>query len=192
MVQRQVLPPELKQATQLAVVLSPADSNHWNIKNDIIFPDCLTKFRARHEASLASGATKSTKKCGNQGESSASTHKLPPLATPQPSPPSSLGWHEVNDKVMEIMDQLHNLHLEAVQEMGFIRAVDQAMAKSIVVEFLRLRLIAMDNLNATLWVWHADLEVTMEKLIRDLDLATQTSTTLPSKNAAIEVALNNY
>ena len=90
------------------------------------------------------------------------------------------------------MDQLHNLHLETVQEMGFIRAVDQAMAKSIMVEFLRLRLIAGDDLNATLWAWHADLEVTTEKLIRDLDLATQTSTTLPSKNTAIEVALNNY
>ena len=191
-VQRQVLPPELEQATQLTVALSPADSNHWNIKNDIIFPDCLTKFRARHEASLVSGATKSTKKRRNQGESSALTHELPPPATPQPSPPSSLGWHEVDDKVMEIMDQLHNLHLETVEEMGFIRVVDQAMAKSIMVEFLRLRLIAADDLNATLRAWHADLEVTMEKLIWDLDLAAQTSTTLPSKNAAIEVALDNY
>ena len=191
-VQRQVLPPELKQATQLTVALSPADSNHWNLRNDVIFPDCLTKFRTRHKASLASGASKSTKRHRNQGESSASTHKLPPPATPEPSPPSSLGWHEVDDKVTEIMDQLHNLHLKTVQEMGFIRAVDQAMAKSIMVEFLRLRLIATDDLNATLWAWHADLEVTMERLIRDLDLATQTSTTLPSKNAAIEAALDNY
>ena len=86
------------------------------------------------------------------------------------------------------MDQLHNLHLETVQEMGFIRAIDQAMAKSIMVEFLRLT----DDLNAILRAWHADLEVTMEKLLRDLDLAAHTSTTLPSKNAAIEVALDNY
>ena len=92
----------------------------------------------------------------------------------------------------EVMDQLHNLHLETVQEIGFIRAVDQAMAKSIMVEFLRLRLIAVDDLNATLRAWHADLEVTTEKLIRDLDLATQTSTTLPSKNTAIEATLYNY
>ena len=177
---------------QLTVALSPADSNHWNIKNDIIFPDCLTKFRARHEASLASRATKCTRKCRNQGESSASTHKLPLPATPQYSNPSSLGWHEVNDKVMEIMDQLLNLHLKTVQEMGFIRAVDQAMAKTIMVEFLRLRLVTADDLNATLWAWHADLEVTTDKLLRDLDLAAQTSTTLPSKNAAIEAALDNY
>ena len=37
-VQRQVLPPELEQMPQLTVALLPADSNHWNIKNDIIFP----------------------------------------------------------------------------------------------------------------------------------------------------------
>ena len=191
-VQRQVITPELEQTPQLTVALSPADSNHWNIRNDVIFPDCLAKFRARHKASLASGATKSTRKCGNQGESSTSTHELPFPATPQPSPLPSLGWHEVDDKVTEVMDQLHNLHLKTVQEMGFIQVVDQAMAKSIMVDFLRLRLITGDDLNATLWAWHADLEATMEKLIRDLDLATQTSTTLPSKNAAIEAALDNY
>ena len=43
-----------------------------------------------------------------------------------------------------------------------------------------------------LWAWHVDLEVSMEKLLRDLDLAAQTCTTLPSKNTAIEVALDNY
>ena len=90
------------------------------------------------------------------------------------------------------MDQLHNLHLKTVQEMGFIQAVDQAMAKSIMVEFLRLRLITRDNLSTTLWTWHADMEATTEEFLRDLDSAVQTSTTLPSKNAAVEVALYKY
>ena len=89
------------------------------------------------------------------------------------------------------MDQLHNLHLETMQEMGFIRAIDQAIAKSIMVEFLRLRLITGDNLS-TLQTWHADMEATTEEFLRDLDSAAQTSTTLPSKNAAIEVALCKY
>ena len=190
--QRQVITPELEVMPQLTVALSAADNNHWNIGNDPIFPSCLAKFRARHEASQASGATKSTRRHGSHGESSASTHELPFPATPQPSPPPTLGWHEVDDKVTEVMDQLHNLHLETVQEMGFIRVVDQAMAKSIMVEFLRLRLIAGDNLNTTLWTWHADMEATREELLRDLDSAAQTSTTLPSKNAAIEAALNKY
>ena len=90
------------------------------------------------------------------------------------------------------MDQLHNLHLETVQEMGFIWAVDQALAKSIMVEFLRLKLITRDNLSTTLQTWHADMEATTEEFLRDLDSAAQISTTLPSKNTAVEAALHKY
>ena len=38
-VQRQVLPPELEKVAQLTVTLSPTDSDHWNLRNDIIFLD---------------------------------------------------------------------------------------------------------------------------------------------------------
>ena len=190
--QRPVMTPELEGMPELLVTLSAADDNHWNIGNDPIFPSCLAKFRARHEASQASGATKSTRRHGIHGESSTSTHELPFPAIPQPPFTPTLGWHDVDEKVTEVMDQLHNLHLETVQEMGFIQVVDQAMAKSIMVEFLRLRLITRDNLSTTLWTWHADMEATTEEFLRDLDSAAQTSTTLLSKNAAIEVALYKY
>ena len=66
------------------------------------------------------------------------------------------------------------------------------MAKSIMVEFLRLRLITGDDLSKTLRTWHADNKASMEELLRDLDSATQTSTTLPSKNAAVEAAFHKY
>ena len=36
------------------------------------------------------------------------------------------------------------------------------------------------------------MEATTDKLLRDLDAATQTSTTLPSKNAAVGVALCQF
>ena len=88
------------------------------------------------------------------------------------------------------MDQLHNLHLETVQEMGFIRVSNQALAKSLMVEFLRLKLITGDDLSTTLWTWHADMEATTEEFLRDLDSATESSTALPSRNAAVEVALH--
>ena len=189
--QRPVMTPELEGMPELSVALSAADDNHWNIGNDPIFPSCLAKFRARHEASQASGATRSTRRHGIHGESSTSTPELPFPAIPQPFTPT-LGWHDVDEKVTEVMDQLHNLHLKTVQEMGFTQAVDQAMAKSIMVEFLRLRLITGDSLSTTLRTWHADMEATTEEFLRDLDSAAQTSTTLPSKNAAIEAALYKY
>ena len=190
--QKQVLTPELEEAPQLTVALSAADANHWNIGNDPIFPSCLDKFKARHEASQASGAAKLTRRPSSHRESSTPTHELSFPAWPQPPSTPTLGWREVDEKVTEVMDQLHNLHLETVQEMGFIQAVDQALAKSLMVEFLRLKLITGDDLSTTLWTWQADMEATTEEFLRDLDSATQTSTALPSKNAAVEVALHKY
>ena len=60
------------------------------------------------------------------------------------------------------------------------------------VEFLRLKVIIRDDLSGTLQTWQANMEATMDKLLRDLDAATQTSTTLPSKNAAVGVALRQF
>ena len=88
--------------------------------------------------------------------------------------------------------QVHNLHLQMVQEMGFIREIDQAFSKSLMVEFLRLKVITGDDLSETLWTWQANMEATTDKFLRDLDAATQTSTTLPSKNAAVGVALCQF
>ena len=112
--QRQVMTPELEEMPQLSVALSAADVNHWNIGNDPIFPSCLDKFRARHKAIQASGATKLTRRHGSHGESSTPTHELPFPAWSQPPSTPTLGWHEVDEKVTEVMDQLHNLHLETV------------------------------------------------------------------------------
>ena len=190
--QKQVLTPELEEAPQLMVALSAADANHWNIGKDPIFPSCLDKFKARHEASQASGAARLTWRPSSHRESSTPTHELPFPAWPQPPSTPTLGWREVDEKVTEVMDQLHNLHLETVQEMGFIRVVDQALAKSLMVELLKLKLITGDNLSTTLWTWHADMEATTEEFLRDVDSATQTSTALPSKNAAVEAALHKY
>ena len=190
--QKQVLTPELEEVPELTVTLSAADANHWNIGNDPIFPSCLDKFKARHEASQASGATKLTRRPSSHGESSTPTHELPFPAWPQPPSTPTLEWREVDEKVAEVMDQVHNLHLETVQEMGFIRAIDQALAKSLMVEFLRLKLITGDDLSTTLRTWRADMEATTEEFLRDLDSATQTSTALPSKNTAVEAALHKY
>ena len=60
------------------------------------------------------------------------------------------------------------------------------------VEFLRLKIIVGDDLSGTLQTWQADMEATTDKFLRDLDPATQTSTTLPSKNAAVGVALCQF
>ena len=190
--QEQVLLPELEEAPQITVPLSAADPHHWNIVNDPIFPNCLDAFQARHEASLASGAATSTGGASSQGGSSTPIQEFPFLTWPQPPHTPPLEWQEVDVRVTEVMDQVHDLHLQLMQEMGFIREIDQALSKSLMVEFLRLKVITGDDLGGTLRTWQANMEAATDKFLRDLDAATQASTTLPSKNAAVGVALRQF
>ena len=142
--QKPVMTPELEEMPELSVALSAADDHHWNIRNNPIFPSCLAKFKERYEASQATGVTRSTKRHDAPGGNSTSSPERPFPTTPQAPSTPPLGWQEIDEQVTEVMDQLHNLHLETVQEIGFIQAVDQALAKSLMVEFLRLRLITGD------------------------------------------------
>ena len=190
--QEQVLPPELEEAPQITVPLSAADPHHWNIVDDPIFPSCLDAFKARHEASLASGAATSTGGASSQGGGSTPTLELPLVTWPQPPPTPPLGWQEVDARVTEVLDQVHDLHLQLMQEMGFIQGIDQALSESLMVEFLRLQVIIGDDLSGTLRTWQADMEAATDKFLRDLDAATQTSTALPSKNAAVGLAICQF
>ena len=190
--QKQVLMLELEEAPQLTVALSTANANHWNIVNDPMFPSCLDTFKVRHKASLASEAATLTRRSSSQGGSSTPTRELPPATWPQPPSTPTLKWREVDGKVAEVMDQVHNLHLDTVQEMGFIWEINQALSKSLMVEFLRLKLITGDDLSTTLQTWQADMEATTEEFLRDVDAAIWTSMTLPSKNAAVVTALHKY
>ena len=118
--QKQVLPPELEEVPQITVALSTADANHWNIVNNPIFSSCLDVFKVRHEVSLASEVATSTGGASSRGESSTPPQELPLATWPQPPPTPTLGRQEVNMRVAEVMDQVHNLHLQIVPEMGFI------------------------------------------------------------------------
>ena len=160
--------------------------------NDPIFPSCLDEFKVRHEASLASEAATLTRGASSPGESSTPPQEFPLATWPQPPPTPTLEWWEVDKRVAEVMDQVHNLHLKMVQEMGFIQEIDQAFSKSLMVEFLRLKVITRDDLSETLQKWQANMEATTDKFLRDLDAVTQTSTTLPSKNAAVGVAFSQF
>ena len=190
--QEQVLPPELEEAPQITVPLSVANPHHWNIVNDPIFPNCLATFRVRHEASLASGTAASTGGASSRGGGSTPLQELPSVTWPQHPPTPPLEWHEVDKRVTEVMDQVHDFHLQLLQEIGFVREIDQALSKSLMVEFLRLKVIIGDDLSGALRTWQNDMEVATDKFLRDLDAATQTSTALPSKNAAVGVALRQF
>ena len=190
--QKQPLIPELCEHSLLSVALAVADDGHWNIANDPIYPACLAEFRKRHEASQAPLANKSVEKPGTGGGSPTRVMTPPSAASSKPPPTPVLGDHEVMELVHDTLDQVYALRLETLQEMGFIWEVDRALAKSMMSEFIRLQLIVEDDLNTSLRAMHADLDATTDELIRDLDIAVQNSTELPSENPAVRVALHRF
>ena len=190
--QEQVLPPELEEASQVAVALAMADPNHWNVLNDPIYPGCLELFKARHEASMASEAATSAGAVGSQGENFTSTQELPPAIWPTQPPMPPLTLLDIDVRVTEVMDQVHDLNLQWMQEMGFIWEINQALSKSLMVEFLHLKVLMGEDLGETLWMWQVDMEAATDKLLRDLDAATQVRTILPSQNAVVGTALRQF
>ena len=190
--QKQQLIPELREHSMVSAALAEADDGHCNIANDPIYPACLEGFRRRHESSQASQANKSAKRSGTGGGSPTCAMTPPSTTSFQPLFTPTLGAHEIRGIIHDTLDQVYALHLKTLQEMGFIQEVDRALAKSIMAEFLRLQLIVGDDLNTSLRAMYADLEATTAELMRDMDIAAQNSTALPSKNPAIGVALHRF
>ena len=190
--QKQQLIPELRVHSMISAALVEADAGHWNVTNDPVYPACLEVFRRRHESSQDPQANKSAKGSGTGGGSP--TGVMTPLSTTssQPLLTPSLGSHDIREIIRETLDQVYALRLEALQEMGFIQEVDRALAKSLMVEFIRLQLIVGDRLNTSLWAMHADLKATAADLVRVMGIVAQNSTALPSENPAIGVALHRF
>ena len=187
--QEQVLLPELEETPQVTAALAAADPNHWNILNDPIYPGCLEQFKARCEASMASKVATSAEAAGSQGENFTPTQELPPATWPIQPTTLPLTVQDIDMQVTEVMDQVHNLNLQWIQEMGFIREIHHALSKSLMVEFLRLKVLMAEDLGAALRMWQVGMEATTDNLLKDLDTAAQVSTTLPSQNAAMGTAL---
>ena len=92
----------------------------------------------------------------------------------------------------EVINRVHDLQLQLLQEIGFVWEIDQALPKSLMADYFWLKVVVGDDLSEALRTWQTDMDIATEKLLRDLDIATQASTTLPSKNAAVGVALRQF
>ena len=190
--QKQQLIPELHEHSMVSAALAEADDGHWNVTNDPIYPTCLEAFRRRHESSQAPQANKSAEGSGTGGGSPPGVTTPPSTTSSQPLFTPTLGAHEIREIVRDTLDQVYALPLETLQEMGFIREVDRALAKSVMAEFLRLQLIVGDGLNTSLRAMYAHLKATAAALVRNMNIAAQNSTALPSENPAIGAALHRF
>ena len=56
----------------------------------------------------------------------------------------------------EFLGCIHNLHLQKMHEMGSMWEVDQALARTLMAEFMRLQLIVGEDFTRSLLALHSD------------------------------------
>ena len=88
------------------------------------------------------------------------TELFPTMTQPTTAWPTTLPLtvQDIDVQVVEVMDRVHDLNLRWIQEMGFIREIDHALSKSLIVEFLCLQILMGEDLSAALWAWQVEME----------------------------------
>ena len=144
-----MLPPDWEGAPQVSAALAPVDPHHWNVLNDPVYPSCMDRFRVRHGASMASAVATPAMPAGTRGGNLTPTQDPPASWPTQPTTLPLTGW-DIDVRVTEVMDQVHDLSLQWMQEMGLIRGIDHDLSKSLMVEFFHLQILVGEDLSATL------------------------------------------
>ena len=143
--QKSQIIPEFRMSDTIEAPLAVADEKHWNILKDPIFPACLAGFKDRHETSKG---TTSQAGPSTRGMTLMTTLSSATGSSSQSAPSS--GVNEVREQVHEMLAQIFALKVETVQEMGFVRETDRALARALMSEFVRLQLIVGEDLNTSL------------------------------------------
>ena len=104
--------------------LAVADEKHWNILKDPMFAACLVGFKDRREASKG---TTSQAGPSTRGMILTTTLSSATGSKSQSAPTSDV--NEVREQVHKILAQIFALKVETVQEMGFVRETDRALAR---------------------------------------------------------------
>ena len=134
----------------VSAALAEADDGHWNVTNDRSTPLVWKSSGEGMNPLRPPQANKSAEGSSTGGGSPTGAMTPPSTTSSLPLFTPTLGAHEITEIIRETLDQVYALHLETLQEMGFIQEVDRALAKSVMVEFLRLQLIVGDDLNTSL------------------------------------------
>ena len=179
--------PEFCMSETIEAPLAVADEKHWNILKDPMFPACLVGFKDRHETSKG---TTSQAGPSTRGMTLMTTLSSATGSSSQSAPTSDV--NEVREQVHEILAQIFALKVETVQEMGFVRETDRALARALMSGFVKLQLIVGEDLNTSLQAMHAEMETTTSKLLRDLDIASHNAMEVPPANPSVRVALDCF
>ena len=165
-------PQSLRQGQKIALGLKPPTKDHWNIALDLFLPMVLEDSRQRCEAKRAAraqeekpmGAKVSQTEAPTPGECQLEVEGSGKTLPTETAPNSE----HVLETTHRILERIHALHLQTVQEMGSMQELDQTLARTLMAEFARLQLIVGEDFTKSLIALRTDLEASSETLMSDI------------------------
>ena len=167
------LPQDLKQGPKMVINLRPPSHEHWNIASDLVLPVTIDTFRRQRKAKRAEqdpegrsvGAEVSPRETPAPGKTpqvvaGGSKAALPTEATQQ--------GERTLETALGILEHIHALRLQALQDVGGMRGLEQAAVRTLMAEFTRLQLILGEDLTKSLLALRSELETSSEALSSDL------------------------
>ena len=91
----------------------------------------------------------------------------------------------------DILNQVHGLRLQSMQELGSIREVDRVLARTLMVEFSRVQLIIQEDLAKSLLAVREDLRASSVAFISDVAQALDLSPIDP-RSGPLKASLRKF
>ena len=89
------------------------------------------------------------------------------VAAPPPFP-CTLSDEEVATAVHQLLEQVHQIHIESLYETGSVRMVDHLLAEALMTEFPSLHAILSEDLVASLCAFHIQIRDSHKDLLENL------------------------
>ena len=163
----------MRQGPKVAIPLRPPSSRHWNIESDLIFTIAVDTHQRQHEAKRA-GQDKEQESAG-AGESprempAPKGASLATAGSSQAASPTETTRQE--EKYLEValgaVGRIHALCLQTIHDIGCVREIEQAVVRTLMVEFARLQAILSEDLTKSLSALRLELEASSKVLSADI------------------------
>ena len=162
-------PQSMLQGPKMSINLRPPSGAHWNIESNLILSLTMETYKQQHEAKRveweSAGAEASPKETpvpekAPQAVAGGSKAASPTETTHQ-------GERDL-ETVLSIVERIHALYLQILQEMGGVRELEQAAIHTLMAEFARLQSILCEDLTKSLSALRSELEASSEVLSADI------------------------
>ena len=102
----------------------------------------------------------------------------------------------VLEATCRILERFHTLHLQTMHEMGGVRGVDRALARTLLAEFVRLQLVVGEDFTKSLMALRTDLDASCVALVSDIgrimDLHLDDPRVLPGEGCSPEIPADHF